>query len=303
MRIAVIGDIHKHWDERDTRYFNESDYDLILIVGDLPGRANGGFERVTRELSGLMKPALLIPGNHDGVTVMQKLAELKQKPKLIERFGRGQAERCDRWREDLRPVELVGYSRHAVEVGGIRLDVVAARPHSMGGPTLAFRPYLRERFGVASLEASAQKLKSIFDDCDNPILVLAHNGPTGLGDRATDIWGCDFRPEEGDFGDPDLEAALRHARDSGKTILGVVAGHMHHKLKGRPNETRAWLVERDGIRYINAARVPRTEYGEGVTLRHHVALRLSVLPSEANAVGGAAPGLEVEEILAQLPYS
>jgi hypothetical protein len=26
------------------------------------------------------------------------------------------------------------------------------------------------------------------------------------------IWGCDFRPTDGDFGDPDLRIAIDHAR-------------------------------------------------------------------------------------------
>jgi hypothetical protein len=40
-----------------------------------------------------------------------------------------------------------------------------------------------------------------------------------LGDRKSDIWGCDFRPEEGDFGDPDLRTPVDHARPIGKSVL------------------------------------------------------------------------------------
>lgn len=272
MRIAVIGDIHKHWDDGDVEYFNGSDYDAVLIVGDLPGRTNSGFARVTEALARLRKRTLVIPGNHDGVTVFQKLAELKQKPRWIERGNRGMAERIDRWREQLRPAELVGFSRHTLQARGRSLDIVAARPHSMGGPSLAFRPYLRERFGVDSFADSAARLRDLFDACEHPILVLAHNGPAGLGERPEDIWGCDFRTEGGDFGDSDLRDALDYARSRGKPVLGVVAGHMHRQLRGQPKRERRWLVERDGIIYANAAHSPRTLYEDGTRLRHHLGL-------------------------------
>ena len=34
MKIAIIGDVHGFWNERDTEYFNSSDYDYILFTGD-----------------------------------------------------------------------------------------------------------------------------------------------------------------------------------------------------------------------------------------------------------------------------
>ena len=50
-------------------------------------------------------------------------------------------------------------------------------------------------------------------------------------------------------------------------MLAVVAGHMHHRLKG--GGERRWLVERAGVLYVNAARVPRID-GDG--RRYHVRL-------------------------------
>src|SRR5690606_6212912 len=89
----------------------------------------------------------------------------------------------------------------------------------------------------------------------------------------SDIYGCDFRPEEGDFGDSDLETALVHARARGVRVRAVVAGHMHHHLRGG-GERRAYVVA-DGIHHVNAARVPRTRRRGELVEGHHVALTLT----------------------------
>jgi uncharacterized protein (TIGR04168 family) len=170
-------------------------------------------------------------------------------------------------------VPLVGYSCHEIHADGVDLSVVAARPHSMGGSRWHFERHMRERHGVDGFLASAARLRAVVNDCrHDDVLFLAHNGPTGLGERPDDIWGCDFKPELGDFGDPDLRDAIEHARSRGKRVRAVVAGHMHHRLAG--GGQRRWHVERDGTQYINAARVPRI-VGRGASARrHHV--RLSI---------------------------
>ena len=142
-----------------------------------------------------------------------------------------------------------------------------------GEPRLAFRPYLKEAFRVESIESSAARLCSLIDDVKHErIVFLAHNGPSGLGDRRDAIWGCDFRRSEGDFGDPDLEIAIAHARSCGKRVLAVVAGHMHHALRLRG--TRKWIEERDDTLYVNAARVPRVFKHEGKEQRHLVEITI-----------------------------
>ncbi len=269
LRLAVVGDIHKAWDDTDAAYFNNSDYDLILIVGDLPGRTNRGLERMVQSLRKLTRPALYIPGNHDGVSVLQKFAELKADPEWIRRSSPGQERRVAALESGLTPIPVCGYSRHPVRVRGLALDIIAARPHSMGGPQLSFAPYLERRFGVRSMEDSSARLKALVDSAEAPILFFAHNGPTGLGAQADDIWGCDFRAEGGDFGDADLAEALRHAESVQRPVIGVVAGHMHHALRGGRRK-RQWLVRRGVQTFVNAARVPRIYYEAGAQFRHHV---------------------------------
>jgi uncharacterized protein (TIGR04168 family) len=269
MQIAIIGDIHTFWTDFDTRYFNASDYDLILICGDLPGRLHRKTLHVARALSGLKKPALMIPGNHDATTVRQNLGEILKNQTLIGTSGAGQLRRVLILEKVLHPVVVGGYSLHTIG----DYDIIMLRPHSIGGPGLAFLPYLRERFQVTTIEESAEKIKKLIDCSRHDIIFLGHNGPGGLGSHRSDIFGCDFRKEMGDFGDEDAEIALNYALQQGKRVRAFVAGHMHHRLRGGGN--RIWTVEREGIHFINAARVPRIYRNGKTTVHHHVRLCLS----------------------------
>ncbi|MBE7439437.1 MAG: metallophosphoesterase [Spirochaetales bacterium] len=268
MRIAILGDIHGFFSEEDIQYFNHSTVDLILLVGDLPGRLHR-FLPVCRLLSRLRRRTLLIPGNHDATSIMQVIAEIRANRSMIERHSPGQEERVAGLRQAIAPVEVCGYSRHTVAAGADELDIIAGRPHSMGGAELGFQPYLKRCFGVADMADSLALYRQRIDESTLPLLFLAHNGPAGLGDRANDIWGCDFRKAE-DFGDPDLAAALEYARTRGR-VLGVVAGHMHHRLKGGGERTT--FLFRDGIFYLNAARVPRIYTQRGRKVRYHIEMQ------------------------------
>ena len=151
----------------------------------------------------------------------------------------------------------------------------------MGGSSISFAPHMAEAYGVRSFEDSVLKLKRCVDDSSaRRVLFLAHNGPTGLGSARNDLWGCDFRTEEGDFGDEDLRIAIDYAREQGKLVLAVVAGHMHHRLRG--GGKRKWYERKDGVLYVNAARVPRMFEERGHAYHHHVDLTVS--DDEAEAV-------------------
>lgn len=265
LRLAVIGDVHLAFGPADVRHLDSQDYDAVLFVGDLSGYARRGALRVARYVRSLETRTFVIPGNHDTAGAPQIFAELMQNETAIQMLGAGQRERVEELRALLQPAQLVGYSMHRIG----ELTMIAGRPHSFGGPRLAFRPYLTEAFCVASLEASAERLCSLIDDVkDDRLIFLAHNGPAGLGAKRHDIWGCDFKRAEGDFGDPDLETAITYARNKGKRVLAVIAGHMHHALRGRG--TRKWIEERDGTVYVNAARVPRVFKENDREKRHYV---------------------------------
>lgn len=273
LRIGVIGDVHLDFDEVDVELLDAQGYHALFFVGDIASYSHKAGLEVARAIAALRTPALVIPGNHDAANVFQMAAEVLEASAILPLLNVGQRERESELASALGRARLVGYSLHPLETAWGRVDVVAARPHSAGGAHVAFRPHLTDAFGVEDIETSTERLVALVDESTaEEILFLAHNGPSGLGDRRDDIWGCDFRKSEGDFGDPDLERAIAHARRIGKKVRAVVAGHMHHHLKG--GGQRRWRLERDGILYLNAARVPRIfDRGERI-LRHHVELVL-----------------------------
>ncbi|MFW5921106.1 MAG: metallophosphoesterase [Polyangiales bacterium] len=273
LRIAVVGDVHLRWDATDVAQLDEAGYDLVLFVGDLAGYRERGGLQTARRIAPLRTPALLMPGNHDAVPLLQLAAETCGWRRTAHWLGGTQDRRCHALEEALGDVPLAGYSLHTVGEGPGAVSIVAGRPHSMGGPRLAFARHLRRHFGIESLEQSAERLRALVDRAEHERLVFfAHNGPSGLGARRDDIWGCDFKAEEGDWGDPDLRDAIDYARTSGHRVLAVCAGHMHHALKGGGH--RPWELRRDGILYVNAARVPRVFQQGGRELRHHVRLQI-----------------------------
>jgi len=268
MKLAVIGDVHHAFNEVDTAYFNASDHDALLFTGDIYNYSLQRGLRAASELAELNKPALLIPGNHDAIHPAQLAAEITRRTSLIRLTAVGHEKRVRDLREAVGGVQVGGYMTHRLHEG---LDVITGRPHSMGGSAISFAPHLAEAYNVRTQEDSVRRLQQCVDESDAPQLVfLAHNGPTGLGERRTDLWGCDFRREEGDFGDADLRLAIDYALDRGKHVLAVVAGHMHHRIRG--GGQRNWYERRDGVLYINAARVPRIFEERGGMFHHHVDL-------------------------------
>lgn len=270
-RIAIIGDLHGSWDDWDARYFGASDYDLLLFTGDLGSGTLDNGVRVARSIGRLTKPAYVMPGNNDVRDAPQIAAEIGHQRGLFAlmqiggapgpgALGAGQARLC-------------GYSLHVLELAGRTITLLAARPHALGGGEFSFPERMLAVYGVPSLEASASKLRELVESVSTPeLLVLAHNGPTGLGGAASDLWGCDFRSDAGDWGDPDLEDALAHARRLDKRVLAVIAGHMHSPVRG--GGSRSWQLRRDGTLFVNPARVPRIFEDEAGRHRHHVVLEV-----------------------------
>ncbi len=290
-RIAVIGDVHDHWNAKDSAYFNRSDYDLLLFVGDLTSILSlKRTPTIARRLAEVRKRALMIAGNHEVHNLVQLAAEVFDNQRLMWLSGARHAAFYERLAQWIAPVELGGFSSHFFRFGDVAFDVIVARPCSMGsglGPgvrengqnssgnrgfrkRLNFGRLLRDVYGVDSLATSAQRLKACVDGARSERLIfLAHNGPTGLGDEPDDLWGRDFgEPVGGDWGDEDLRVAIDYALEKGKKVEAVVAGHMH--LRTKQGEERPWLKHMDGVSYVNAARVPRVRRAG----RHHVSIGL-----------------------------
>lgn len=283
VQIAVIGDVHEQWNEADNAFFNRSDYDLLLFVGDLTSILSlKRTPSIAHRLAGLRKRALMIAGNHDVHNLVQLIAEVLDHERLMWLSGARHAafhRRLERW---IAPVHMGGYSSHFFRFGDAAFDVIVGRPCSMGSGSdndkqdgfrkrLNFARLLREVYGVQDMAASAQRLKRCVDEARSGRLIfLAHNGPTGLGNAPDDLWGRDFGGEiGGDWGDEDLREAIDYAQAQGNDVEVVAAGHMH--LRTKQGEERPWLQHVNGVHYVNAARVPRVRPAG----RHHVRIVLN----------------------------
>jgi uncharacterized protein (TIGR04168 family) len=271
-KLAIIGDMHMQFDAADVDFFNQSDYDALLFVGDIASKNPDSLYRLLPLLNSIRKPAYLIPGNHDTTGVRQLLGELTQNNFLINFGAAAQPDRMARLRNELTGPVLCGYSAHSISD---RLDLVTGRPFSMGSTngTVNFEPYLRREYGVSTLEQSADKITSLIEACNPSYLLLAHHGPHGLGQRATDMFGADFLPHETDFGDRDLTSVVERAVASGKPPVAVIAGHMHYPTK-HGKKPKQWYLRRDGILYVNAARWPRIFTHADKLWHHHVCLEV-----------------------------
>ena len=108
------------------------------------------------------------------------------------------------------------------------------------------------------------------------IVLVAHNGPRGLGSRPGDIYGKDFGKPGGDWGDLDLRIAIRELKSLGYRIPLVVAGHMHHQLSYPRGELRRRCVVKPDTTYVNPARVPRIfRARDGALCRHYLSIRMA----------------------------
>ena len=270
-KVAIVGDVHLHFNHHDVAFFNASDYDALLFVGDLINYRGAAIRDVTSSLRQLSLPSFIIPGNHDCGNVFQLVAELFQNDLFRSITSFGQKSYEENLKSTIGSVQFTGYSRHPLIAG--KLELIAVRPYSMGGPRLSFGPHLRRHHNVASLEDSSARLRALIDASEAENLIfLGHNGPSGLGATRSDIWGCDFKKEEGDFGDPDYAEAISYARSQGKKVRAVIAGHMHRAIKG--GGSRTWNLVQDETLYINAANVPRIRRSTDAERHHHIELQI-----------------------------
>jgi uncharacterized protein (TIGR04168 family) len=279
--VAVIGDLHSAWEVEDIGYFQRGAYPIVLVTGDLGHSGSQDGRRIARSLAQLRPQVLVMPGNNDAADYPYIRAELTYRRAradlLLDAVAEGHS-----LPPSTASAQLCGYSLHSLELHGFAFSMVAGRPFSMGGPDMAFAQALARLHQVQSLRDSTERLCALVDAATTEHLVFfAHNGPSGLGALADDIWGRDFHPDAGDWGDSDLRVAIDYATQRGRKVLAVVAGHMHWTVSGQSQLQRRWQLQRDGILYVNAARVPRVFSHGQQSLRHHIHLQLS--PSGASA--------------------
>jgi len=264
-RIAVIGDLHGRYSNFDNDYLEQSNYDLVLFVGDLgSGTLNNGLVMI-KTISRLRVPGLVLPGNNDAPHLAELAAELA--------FQAGKSELFRLMGPTARKgVSPCGFSLHELSTQHGGVSLIAARPCATGGSECSFADLLRRTHQVSTLEESLAKLKELVEQAaHDAVLFFAHNGPFGLGEEPEDMWGRDFSLKHHphaprDWGDTDLAAAVHHARSVGKRVIGVIAGHMH---RGE-HKSRPLFVQRRETTYVNGAQVPRIRLMNGQEHHHYV---------------------------------
>uniref|UniRef100_A0A0A9F1L6 Calcineurin-like phosphoesterase domain-containing protein n=1 Tax=Arundo donax TaxID=35708 RepID=A0A0A9F1L6_ARUDO len=151
------------------------------------------------------------------------------------------------------------------------------------------------RYGVNDMAGSAKKIYDAAAGAreGHSVILLAHNGPTGLGSRMDDICGRDWVAGGGDHGDPDLERAISDLqKETGVSIPLVVFGHMHKSLAYGRGLRKMIAFGANHTIYLNGAVVPRVKYAQPSS---------SIIPSyEQNQLEGSgltAPTLRAFTII------
>ncbi|MBL8751703.1 MAG: TIGR04168 family protein [Planctomycetes bacterium] len=240
--LTVVGDVHRWWRNADATFLERSQPDLTMFVGDI---GDEDVEMVGRIAELPVEKAVML-GNHDA---WQSFGRKVSTPKLREILSLlGDDPRASGVREGAR--------------GGI--SGVGARPFSWGGPSLRSPELYDEIYGIHTMRQSAA---AIVDAARNAmhrdLVILAHNGPLGLGDETSAPFGKDFGKPGGDWGDRDLALAIQRIEGFGLRVRAVIAGHMHHKLVHPRGGERTRFVRRGDTLFLNAAYVPRVRQTAG----------------------------------------
>ena len=256
--IACVGDVHGLWNEESEEALRFLRPDLSLFVGDF------GEEDVAlvRSIAKIPERKAVILGNHDG---------------WFSTSGKGSIEGVEE-QLDLLGDDHVGLS--VASLPDLGLSVVGCRPFSAGGSDWRrFSKFYRKLYGLHGWSDSETQIvgNAIGEPAHHDLIFLSHNGPTGLGSGADSICGIDWRPEEGDHGDLDMENAIREVVAKGRSISVVVFGHMHQSLHRRalPRRERTMFLLHDGVAYVNCAVVPRIRYTIDKQQHHFVLITLS----------------------------
>ena len=206
LTIALVGDIHDQWQEADATALKGLRVDLVLFVGDFGNESVD----VVRQVAALDLPKAAVFGNHDAWYTATPWGQRKRPYNPAEE---------DRFQEQLNLLASVhvGYGR--CDFPALNLSVVGSRPFSWGGPEWKTKTFYRDRFKVESFEQSTARIVAAAQASPySTILMIGHNGPTGLGAQPEDLCGKDWHPVGGDYGDPDFAAGSPSSKPRANTF-------------------------------------------------------------------------------------
>ena len=281
LRLALVGDVHGQYEEDDNLALMNLAPDAVLFVGDFDNEQVPVVQTIATLQESL--PCATIFGNHD-VCSLSKFYRNKDRNKqqrkdewdpgaaatagapttgsLPPRLGLDKRYNAVREQHELLTKSNCAWGR--IDFANLGLSVAGGRPFSSGGGDHVGHKqgFYRDLFGIDSTEASAELIARNVNaaPADAVTVVLAHNGPTGLGDGPTDICGRDWlvqsgrrrREDPADWGDQDLELGLSLCP---APVPLVVFGHMHHQ--SRDGTLRTMATHAHERLYVNAAHVPR----------------------------------------------
>jgi len=245
LTIAVVGDVHNQWEQEDDIALSQLGVDLVLFVGDFGNEAVD----VVNKIAQVKIPKAVIMGNHDAWYSASSWGKQKSP------YDQSKEDRVQQ-QLDLLGNYHVGFAN--LDFPQFNLSIVGSRPFSWGGSIWRNSQFYRDRYNIKNFEESTKKIVAAAQaSTQKTLIVIGHNGPFGLGSNPEAICGRDWKPEGGDYGDPDLQAAIAEVQRLGKYIPLVTFGHMHHVLKYPYGKRRTIVnVQKDTI-YLNAACVPR----------------------------------------------
>ena len=299
--------MHNHWDDLlDRAALHHLAPSAVIFVGDL-GNQDVPLVRQIASLGSSFNLVTIL-GNHDAWYCLTDRGRKRAIKNALQSsnlamfsgssLGDASTYTSNQIREMLEVLgdAHVGYARRTFD--SLDCVFVGARPFSKGGVQWsAVKAFYETYYHVGSMEESAERVLDVIlaedgsEDPENghsghaqispnaPLVVVAHNGPSGLGSSKYSPCGVDFMEPEDDFGDPDLEEALETAWMScGKKAALVTFGHMHARLKHGGSRNMVGVDGRTGTVYLNAAVVPRvervSESSGGGTRRHFVRVGL-----------------------------
>ncbi|KAE9462624.1 hypothetical protein C3L33_05472, partial [Rhododendron williamsianum] len=176
VRIAVVGDVICFQIFSSLLQFLDATITYLHLLA-LPGDFGNENVELVRSIVDLKLSKAAILGNHDAWRTQQFAQRQVIYVEVSDYLGE----------------EHVGYRR--VDYPSLKLSIVGGRPFSCGGEHL---------FRKALLDASAKRIyeAALGAPEDHSVILLAHNGPTGLGSKINDICGRDWVFGGGDHGDP-----------------------------------------------------------------------------------------------------
>ncbi|KAL4419082.1 hypothetical protein ABPG77_002223 [Micractinium sp. CCAP 211/92] len=293
IRLAVVGDVHSQWDADSEAALLSLGADIAVFVGDF-GEEN---VQLIKRIAALPCPKAVILGNHDAWFSLTKNGRQRYARAMAasttlaaqqqQAFSAGSCAASNAWARGSTPAiaaqlqalgdDHIGYSSKRFDHLG--LSLLGARPFSKGGKQWSdVADFYAEHYGIRGMQDSAMRILDVAlaaPDGDVKVLV-AHNGPRGLGGRRHNICGVDWTEPEADFGDPDLAEALDMLSAQGVRVPLVLFGHMHSQLKGSGLRNMVEVDPASGTVYLNAAVVPR--------------VRRLPLPADGGAASGTSTG-------------